>query len=50
MSVMRQLISDLSLLSYRQAAVGGCGKVGRPRHYLKPGLGGGKAQKKDGGK
>lgn len=34
MLVTMQLITDQFLMSYSHAAVGGCGKVGQPRHYL----------------
>lgn len=34
MLVMRQLITDQLLMSPSHAAVGCCGKVGQPRHYL----------------
>lgn len=50
MLVMRRLITDQFLMSHSRAAVGGCGKVGRPRHYLTQFLGGGKAEMKGRGR
>lgn len=38
MLVMRRLITDQVLMSHIHAAVGSCGKVGWPHHYLTRGL------------